>query len=104
MIVFEGANIISLNYLASRDESLLRYSLQLILSLCTIFQNLESFMNLGLVGKLLKILEGTNIPETFYSNKVKINFKIFFKLTPIFDNFVTLDNLNCIPNIKINNS
>lgn len=70
LIVFEGGGAVALANLNSRDETLLRYSLQLVMSLCSIYQNIENFIKYGLVTKLLSILYGTKVPGTAYSVKV----------------------------------
>ena len=75
-MVFEGVSKVALDYLSTRDESLLRYSLQLVLSLCSVFQNIENFLKLGLIGKLMALIDGTRIPETASSPKVELS--IFF--------------------------
>jgi len=70
LIVFEGGGSVALSNLTSRDETLLRYSLQLVMSLCSIYQNIENFIKNGLITKLLNILYGTKVPGTAYSVKV----------------------------------
>ena len=70
LIVFDGGGNVALHNLTSRDETLLRYSLQLVMSLCSIYQNIENFIKNGLIEKLLSILGGTKVPETSYSDKV----------------------------------
>ena len=70
LIVFEGGGHVALNHLTSRDETLLRYSLQLVMSLCSIYQNIENFIKNNLIQKLLGILSGTKVLGTAYSVKV----------------------------------
>jgi len=70
LIVFELGGHVALDNLTSRDETLLRYSLQLVMSLCSIYQNIENFIKHGLITKLLSILSGTKVPGTSYSVKV----------------------------------
>lgn len=70
LMVFEGVTKVALDYLSTKDESLLRYSLQLVLSLCSVFQNMENFLKLGLMPKLLNLVEGSKIPDTTTSPKV----------------------------------
>ena len=71
-VMNEGCGKICLDNLNGKSEELLLHTLQLIQLLLTVTQNVNAFVNLGIVDEILRLLNESGIIGVFFSDKILI--------------------------------